>query len=104
MSREQAEAFYAEHRGRPFFETLTTFMSSGPIVALHLNAPKAISKWRSLIGPTNTQKAKEEQPQSLRARFGTDGTKNACHSSDAPTSAQRELTFFFPSSIFPSKL
>ena len=97
LTKEQAETFYAEHKDRPFFQALATFMSSGPIVAMHLSSPDAIKKWRALIGPTNTQKAKEEAPDSLRARFGTDGTKNACHGSDSPSSAQRELTFFFPS-------
>jgi len=95
MSRGDAQEFYAEHRGKPFYDELTDFMSSGPIVALELIADGAIQKWRKLIGPTNTFKAREEAPSCLRAQFGTDGTRNACHGSDSPASADRELGFFF---------
>ena len=95
LSRADAQEFYAEHRGKPFFDTLTEFMSSGPIVAMELISDGAIQKWRKLIGPTNAFKAREEAPSSLRAQFGTDGTRNACHGSDAPSSADRELNFFF---------
>lgn len=55
----------------------------------------AIASWRALIGPTNSDKARADAPQSLRARFGTDGTQNACHGSDAPDTAAAELGFFF---------
>ena len=95
LSRGDAQEFYAEHRGKPFFDELTEFMSSGPIVAMELVADGAIQKWRKLIGPTNSFKAREEAPQSLRAQFGTDGTRNACHGSDSPASAERELSFYF---------
>ena len=64
-------------------------------VALELVADGAIQKWRKLIGPTNTFKAREEAPGSLRALFGTDGTRNACHGSDSPASSDRELAFYF---------
>ena len=70
-------------------------MTSGPVVALELLAVDAIQQWRTLLGPTNAAKAKQEAPNSLRARFGTDNTKNACHGSDSPVSAARELQFFF---------
>mmetsp|Transcript_20093 Transcript_20093/g.31426 ORF Transcript_20093/g.31426 Transcript_20093/m.31426 type:complete len:375 (-) Transcript_20093:157-1281(-) len=95
LSRGDAQEFYAEHRGKSFYEALTSFMSSGPIVAMELVADGAIQKWRKLIGPTNTFKAKEDAPNSLRAQFGTDGTKNACHGSDSTASADRELGFYF---------
>jgi nucleoside-diphosphate kinase len=62
---------------------------------MELIADGGIKGWRSFIGPTNTQKAKEEAPDSIRARFGTDGTKNAAHGSDSAESAARELAFFF---------
>ena len=62
---------------------------------MELVAENAIQKWRTLIGPTNTQKAKEEAPNSLRALFGTDGTKNAVHGSDSRESVEREVSFFF---------
>ena len=96
LTPERAGEFYAEHKGKPFYDTLVGFMSSGPIVACCLAKTNAIADWRELMGPTNTIKAKEEAPTSLRARFGTDGTKNATHGSDSPTSAMRELKFFFP--------
>ena len=70
-------------------------MSSDVCIGTELIADNAIAKWRQLIGPTNTQKAKEEAPNSLRALFGTDGTKNACHGSDSPDSAAREIAFWF---------
>jgi len=90
-----AEEFYAEHRGKPFYGGLTDFMSSGTIVAMELVADGAIAKWRRLIGPTNTFTAQKEAPGSLRALYGTDGTRNACHGSDSTASANREIGFFF---------
>jgi len=95
LTRRDAQEFYAEHKDKPFFGELTEFMSSGPLVALELVADGAIQKWRKLIGPTNTFKAREEAPGSLRALFGTDGTRNACHGSDSPASSDRELAFYF---------
>lgn len=95
MKPQDAEMFYAEHHGKPFFETLIKFMTSDFAVGLELLAPDAITRWRRLIGPTNSNKAREEAPKSLRAQFGTDGTKNACHGSDAPNTAERELDFIF---------
>ena len=91
----QAELFYAEHRGKEFFTRLTEYMSSGPVIALHLRRAVAIAGWRHLIGPTNLDKAKTTRPDSLRAKFGIDGTRNACHGSDSPASAARELSFIF---------
>ena len=96
LTPERAGEFYAEHKGKPFYEKLVGFMSSGPIVACCFAKTNAIADWRELMGPTNTIKAKEDAPNSLRARFGTDGTMNATHGSDSPTSAMRELKFFFP--------
>ena len=74
-------------------------MTSGPSVQLVLERVGAIRKWRLLMGPTSTDTAKAEAPASLRALFGTDGTMNACHGSDAPGSAAREIGFFFPGSL-----
>ena len=88
--------FYGEHEGKPFFETLIGFMTSGHVTALCLSKEDAIKGWRALMGPTNSLKAREEAPTSLRALFGTDGTRNATHGSDSTTSAARELEFFFP--------
>ncbi len=66
-------------------------MSSGSIVAMELVADGAIQKWRKLLGPTNTFTAQQEVPSSLRAMYGTDGMRNACHGSDSTASADREL-------------
>mmetsp|Transcript_32340 Transcript_32340/g.36680 ORF Transcript_32340/g.36680 Transcript_32340/m.36680 type:complete len:376 (+) Transcript_32340:42-1169(+) len=95
MTMGDAREFYKEHEGRPFYDNLTQFMSSDYAVGLELVAEDAIQKWRSLIGPTNVETAKMQAPNSLRALFGSDGTRNACHGSDANQSAKRESDFFF---------
>lgn len=99
LTKTRAMEFYAEHKGKPFFGALTSFMSSGPMVALCLAKVDAIVSWRAMMGPTNTQKAQLENPTCLRALYGTDGTMNATHGSDSPASAARELKFFFPKLI-----
>eukprot|EP00243_Klebsormidium_subtile_P004155 TRINITY_DN17940_c0_g1_i1.p1 TRINITY_DN17940_c0_g1~~TRINITY_DN17940_c0_g1_i1.p1 ORF type:complete len:379 (-),score=90.80 TRINITY_DN17940_c0_g1_i1:275-1411(-) len=95
LSLKEAQQFYAVHRDRPFFGTLTEFMSSGRVLAMELVAENAIAKWRKLIGPTNSDTARAEAPDSLRANFGTDNTRNACHGSDALETAKQEVSFFF---------
>ena len=95
LSRRECEVFYEEHKERPFFRDLVKFMSSGPVVKLEVSGPNAIKKWRELIGPTNSLKARDEAPGSVRALFGTDGQRNAAHGSDAPESATRELQLMF---------
>lgn len=97
LSKARVSEFYAEHKGKSFFDNLTAFMSSGPVMALVLQKPSAIQSWRMLIGPTNSLKARELKPASLRARWGIDGTKNGFHGSDSTESAKREIDFFFPS-------
>jgi nucleoside-diphosphate kinase len=92
LTRTQAEGFYAVHRERPFFAGLTTFMSSGPVVVLALEAPDAIRKWRTLMGATDPAKA---DAGSLRKEFGTSIERNATHGSDAPETAAFELGYFF---------
>jgi nucleoside diphosphate kinase len=72
-------------------------MTSDFSVGMELLAPNAITKWRKFIGPTNSNKAREEAPGSLRALYGEDGTKNACHGSDSPQSVDRELGLIFSS-------
>ncbi|KAK2958751.1 putative Nucleoside diphosphate kinase [Blattamonas nauphoetae] len=74
-------------------------MASGPIVAMVLSKENAIVEWRALIGPTNSLKAREEKPESIRARFGTDGQANAVHGSANPADARREVNFWFPNMI-----
>jgi nucleoside-diphosphate kinase len=93
LSRRDAEGFYAVHRERPFFASLTTFMSSGPVVVLALEAPDAIKKWRTLMGATDPGKA---EAGTLRKEFGTSIEYNATHGSDAPETAAFELGYFFP--------
>eukprot|EP00048_Salpingoeca_helianthica_P021883 m.15007 g.15007 ORF g.15007 m.15007 type:complete len:195 (+) comp6575_c0_seq1:151-735(+) len=99
LSQEQASEFYAEHFGKAFFANLISFMGSGPIVAAVLSKPGAVQGWRDLLGPTDSTKARSAAPTSIRARFGTDGTRNAAHGSDSVASAHREIRFFFPEMI-----
>ncbi len=92
LSRADAEGFYAVHRERPFFGSLTAFMSSGPSVALALEAPEAIRKWRELMGATDPAKA---DAGTIRRDFGGSIEHNATHGSDAPETAAFELAYFF---------
>lgn len=103
LTKERAAEFYIEHKDRPFYDDLTTFMSSGPSIALVLRKEGAISAWRALMGPTNSEKARATDPDSIRAKFGTDGSKNATHGSDSSTSAAREISFFFPTFSSPQQ-
>ena len=93
LSKAEAEGFYAVHRERPFFSSLTSFMSSGPVVVLALQAPDAIKKWRTLMGATDPAKA---DTGTLRKEFGRSIENNATHGSDAPDTAAFELGYFFP--------
>ena len=93
LSKEQAEGFYAVHRERSFFSSLTTFMSSGPVVVIALEATDAIAKWRTLMGATDPAKA---DAGTLRKEFGASIEHNATHGSDAPDTAAFELGYFFP--------
>ena len=92
LSREQAEGFYAEHRGKPFFDPLVEYMTSGPVVVQVLEGPDAISVNRRLMGATNP---KEADPGTIRADFAESIDANAVHGSDAPESAAREIAYFF---------
>ena len=92
LSKGQAEGFYAVHRERPFFGSLTAFMSSGPAVVLVLEAPDAIKKWRTLMGATDPAKA---DAGTLRKEFAHSIERNATHGSDAPDTAAYEIGYFF---------
>jgi nucleoside-diphosphate kinase len=92
LSRQEAEGFYAVHRERPFFASLTAFMSSGPAVVLVLEGPDAIKKWRTLMGATDPAKA---DPGTLRKEFAQSIERNATHGSDAPETAAYEVGYFF---------
>ena len=93
LSVPEAEGFYAVHRERPFFPSLTKFMSSGPCVVMALEADDAIRKWRALMGATDPAKA---DAGTLRKEFGASIENNATHGSDAPETAAFELGYFFP--------
>jgi len=92
LTKKEAEGFYAVHRARPFFDSLTDFMSSGPVVVLALEAPDSINRWRRLMGATDPAKADRA---TLRREFGTAIETNATHGSDAPETAAFELGYFF---------
>lgn len=92
LSKEQAEAFYAVHKERPFFPDLVSFMSSGPIVAAILEKDDAVSSFRELIGATNPADAAEG---TVRHRFGSNIQENAVHGSDSDENAEIEAAFFF---------
>ena len=95
FTKETAGQFYGEHKGKSFYGNLEQFITSDVVVGMELVAEDAVGKWRELIGPTNTQNAKAQAPKSLRALFGTDGTRNAVHGSDSQGSMKREVDFFF---------
>jgi nucleoside-diphosphate kinase len=92
MSKSDAERFYAVHRERPFFNDLTTFMSSGPAVPMVLQRQNAIETLRQVMGATNPAEAAEG---TLRKEFALDIEKNSIHGSDSPESAAMEIPFFF---------
>ncbi|MFZ0240415.1 MAG: nucleoside-diphosphate kinase [Desulfobacterales bacterium] len=92
LSRAQARGFYAVHRERPFYESLTEFMSSGPCVVMVLEGENAISRYRELMGATNYKDAADG---TLRREFATDIEKNVVHGSDAPETAAFEIGYFF---------
>src|SRR5258708_6139048 len=92
LTKAQAEGFYAFHRERPFFASLTAFMSSGPAGALLVPAPPALRKWRTLMGATDPAKA---EAGTLRKEFALSIERNATHGSDAPETAAHEIGYFF---------
>jgi len=94
MTKRQAKGFYVVHKERPFFESLTDFMSSGPAVMMVLEGEDVISKYRELMGATNYKEAAEG---TIRADFATDIEKNIVHGSDAPETAAFEIGYFFNS-------
>jgi len=92
ITKAQAEGFYAVHAGKPFFDSLTNFMSSGPILVLALEKENAIADLRELMGATNPANAKEG---TIRKKWATNIEKNAIHGSDAEDTARFELSYFF---------
>jgi nucleoside-diphosphate kinase len=92
MTKKQAEGFYAVHRERPFFESLTDFMSSGPAIVMVLEGDNAITRYRDLMGATDCREAAEG---TIRKAFATDIEQNVVHGSDAPETASFEIAYFF---------
>ena len=92
LEKREAEAFYSVHREKGFFESLTRFMSSGPIAAMVLEGPGAIQKVREIMGATNPREAARG---TIRADFADEVEKNVVHGSDSPESANIEIPFFF---------
>lgn len=93
LRRDEAERFYAEHAGKPFFARLVAFMTSGPVVAMAIEGEGAVARCREIMGATDPAAA---APGTIRALFGANVTENAVHGSDSPASAAREIAFYFP--------
>ena len=92
LSKEQAKTFYIVHKERPFYESLTDYIISGPVVAMVLEGENAIKKVREIMGATDPKEAEEG---TIRKLFGVDKEKNTVHGSDSPESAKKEIYFFF---------
>jgi nucleoside-diphosphate kinase len=92
LTKEGAQGFYVVHKERPFFDSLTDFMSSGRIVAMTLERENAISTWRKVMGATDPAKA---EPGTIRRQFGFSVERNSTHGSDAPDTAAWEIDYFF---------
>ncbi|MCH7520454.1 MAG: nucleoside-diphosphate kinase [Candidatus Marinimicrobia bacterium] len=92
LTKAQAEAFYLIHKGRPFFEELTAFMSSGAVMPLVLEKENAVDEFRTLIGATNPADA---APGTIRREFATSLGENAIHGSDSDENAEKEVAFYF---------
>jgi nucleoside-diphosphate kinase len=92
LTKQEAQKFYAVHKGKPFFEALVNHVTSGPILAMVIQGPDAVNVVRRLIGKTNPIEA---SPGTIRGDFGLDLTKNLVHASDSRENAEREIAFFF---------
>ncbi len=92
IPRETAERHYGEHKGKPFFEGLVSFITSGPVVAMVVEGENAILEWRKMMGATNP---KDAAPGTIRGDFATTIDENVAHGSDAPETAEREINIFF---------
>jgi nucleoside-diphosphate kinase len=92
LSEAQARAFYAVHKDRPFYGDLVRFMTSGPAVVMAIEGENAVTRYREVMGPTDSKKA---PAGTIRQKYGTDIERNAVHGSDGPDTARGELAFFF---------
>ena len=101
LSKEDVAIFYAEHEGKEFFERLLNLMVEGRVLVMSVTGQGAVKRWREVLGPTDPVDARKDHPNSIRAQFGTNVTRNACHGSDSLESAKREVELFFGSSKKP---
>jgi len=92
LTKQEASGFYAVHKGKPFFESLTAYMSSGPCIAMVLEKDNAIAAWRKLMGSTNPANA---ELGTIRKEYAVNLEKNSVHGSDAPETAAFEMRYFF---------
>ncbi|MDQ7031370.1 MAG: nucleoside-diphosphate kinase [Desulfonauticus sp.] len=92
LTKKQAEGFYQVHKDKPFFDSLTDFMSSGPIVVAVLEGENAIERYRNLMGATNPENA---EPGTIRKKYALDIEQNSVHGSDSPENAKIEIAYFF---------
>lgn len=100
LTKKQAQGFYAVHADRPFFESLTAYMSSAPCVAMVLEKDGAIAAWRKLMGATNPANA---EPGTIRKDFAVNLEQNSVHGSDAPETAEYEIKYFFSALEFTDR-
>ncbi len=101
MTKSQAEGFYEVHKGKPFYEELTTFMSSGPCLPMVLEKEDAVEEFRTLIGATDPAQA---APGTIRKDFAASLGENAVHGSDSDENAEKEVAFFFAAGDIPGNL
>jgi len=102
IPRELAEEHYGEHKGKPFFDALVSYITSSPVVAMVLEGKNAVAAVRDMMGATDPQKA---APGTIRGEFGLDIGRNVVHGSDSPASAEREIGLFFkPEELVEYKL
>ena len=92
LTKQEASGFYTVHKGKPFFESLTDYMSSGPCIAMVLEKDNAVAAWRKLMGSTNPANA---EPGTIRKEYAVNLEKNSVHGSDAPETAAFEIRYFF---------
>ena len=92
LTKEKAEGFYIVHKDKPFYASLTDFMTSGEIIIMSLEGENAISHWRKVMGATDPAQA---EPGTIRHKFGSSIEQNATHGSDSPSTAEWEIDYFF---------
>eukprot|EP00002_Diphylleia_rotans_P006097 TRINITY_DN1540_c0_g3_i1.p1 TRINITY_DN1540_c0_g3~~TRINITY_DN1540_c0_g3_i1.p1 ORF type:complete len:253 (+),score=64.60 TRINITY_DN1540_c0_g3_i1:61-819(+) len=102
LENTQVADFYAEHREKVFYQALISFMTESESIAYVLKGEDAVKKWRAAMGPTNPETARQTHPQSIRALYGSDVTRNAVHGSDSNFSAKREIGLIFGEDVYLS--